>query len=107
MFINLPIYFDATTQYLDINLMMSNIFTTIYDTNINYDLYFSNVAKFETNFFLNLLNESNILNEIENIKTIYHYSIPNTKLYYPEPFLAAASFMHTDLWFVHILIYQY
>nr|ASY95718.1 Cox2 [Paraurostyla sp.] len=46
-------------------------------------------------------------NNLENLKTIYHYSIPNTKLFYPEPFIAAASFMHSDLWFTHILIYQY
>lgn len=37
----------------------------------------------------------------------YHYSIPITKLAYPEPFVASASLMHSDLWFVHILIYQY
>lgn len=37
----------------------------------------------------------------------YHYSIPITKLAYPEPFIASASLMHSDLWFVHILIYQY
>lgn len=37
----------------------------------------------------------------------YHYSIPVTKLAYPEPFIASASLMHSDLWFVHILIYQY
>jgi hypothetical protein len=28
-------------------------------------------------------------------------------LSYPEPFIASPSFMHTDLWFVHILVYQY
>lgn len=37
----------------------------------------------------------------------YHYSIPITKLAYPEPFIASASLMHSDLWFIHILIYQY
>jgi hypothetical protein len=36
-------------------------------------------------------------NNLENIKTIYHYSIPNTKLAYPEPFIASASMMHSDL----------
>lgn len=44
---------------------------------------------------------------LENIKSVYHYSIPNTKLSYPEPFIASATFMHSDLWFVHILIFQY
>jgi heme/copper-type cytochrome/quinol oxidase subunit 2 len=36
-----------------------------------------------------------------------HYSIPTVKLAYPEPFIASASLMHSDLWFIHILIYQY
>lgn len=46
-------------------------------------------------------------NNIDNLQSIYHYSIPNTKLFYPEPFIASASFMHSDLWFIHILVYQY
>jgi hypothetical protein len=49
------------------------------------------------NFFLSQINSLSDLTDLDNIKTIYHYSIPNTKLYYPEPYLAAASFMHTDL----------
>lgn len=43
----------------------------------------------------------------ENPVITYHYSIPISKLAYPEPFIASASLMHSDLWFVHILIYQY
>ena len=46
-------------------------------------------------------------NTNDNVTAIYHYSIPTSKLAYPEPFIASASFMHTDLWFIHILIYQY
>ena len=44
---------------------------------------------------------------LDALQSIYHYSVPTTKLFYPEPFIAAASFMHSDLWFVHILVYQY
>lgn len=32
---------------------------------------------------------------------------PDFKLYYPEPFIASPSFNHEDLWFIHILHYQY
>jgi hypothetical protein len=32
---------------------------------------------------------------------------PDTKLYYPEPFIASPSFVHEDLWFIHILHYQH
>jgi hypothetical protein len=37
------------------------------------------------------------LNTNDNVTAIYHYSIPTSKLAYPEPFIASASFMHTDL----------
>jgi heme/copper-type cytochrome/quinol oxidase subunit 2 len=57
--------------------------------------------------FINTLDDLTHLNNFENITSIYHYSIPNVKLFYPEPFIASASLMHSDLWFVHILIYQY
>jgi hypothetical protein len=47
------------------------------------------------------------LDNLTNMTALYHYSVPNVKLAYPEPFIASASFMHSDLWFVHILTYQY
>lgn len=34
-------------------------------------------------------------------------STPDTKLHYPEPFIASPSFVHEDLWFIHILHYQH
>lgn len=57
--------------------------------------------------FINQTEDINLYNSLENITSVYHYSIPNTKLAYPEPFIASPSFMHTDLWFIHILVYQY
>ncbi len=59
---------------------------------------------------INFINQTeDIFNykNLDNLQSIYHYSIPNVKLAYPEPFIASASFMHSDLWFMHILIYQY
>lgn len=38
---------------------------------------------------------------------LYHYSIPIIRFFYPEPFSASPSFLHSDLWFTHILNYQY
>lgn len=43
----------------------------------------------------------------ENIQTIAHHSTPRVKLQYPEPFIASPSVIHQDLWFMHILVYQY
>lgn len=34
-------------------------------------------------------------------------STPDTKLRYPEPFIASPSFVHEDLWFIHILHYNH
>ncbi len=53
------------------------------------------------------IDDLNLYHNLENITSIYHYSTPNVKICYPEPFIASPSFMHTDLWFVHILLYQY
>ena len=34
-------------------------------------------------------------------------STPDTKLHYPEPFVASPSFVHEEIWFIHILHYQH
>jgi hypothetical protein len=34
---------------------------------------------------------------VENIQSLYHYSIPNVRLYYPEPYIASPSFLHNDI----------
>lgn len=39
--------------------------------------------------------------------SVFHVSVPNIKLYYPEPFIATPTFVHDDIWFLHIVIYQY
>lgn len=73
-------------------------------------LQFSETSSLYTKSIISFINQTedlNLHNNIENIMTIYHYSIPNTKLAYPEPFIASPSFMHSDLWFMHILVYQY
>lgn len=44
---------------------------------------------------------------LEHVRTNYIATSPNVKLYYPEPFIASASFMHNDLGFLHILQYQF
>ena len=37
----------------------------------------------------------------------YTRTIPDGKLYYPEPFIASPSFLHEEIWFIHILHYNY
>lgn len=43
----------------------------------------------------------------ETVRSLYHYSVPDVKLFYPEPFIASPSFLHTDLVHLHILQYNY
>jgi len=47
--------------------------------------------------FIDQADDIFLFNNLENVKSVYHYSVPNTRLSYPEPFIASASFMHSDL----------
>ena len=76
-------YFFFFTDYSDFNFLHLIKNPNVYNTAII--------------TFIDQLEDINCFNNLENVKSIYHYSIPNTKLAYPEPFVASASFMHTDL----------
>jgi hypothetical protein len=46
--------------------------------------------------------------EISNDPSLYEIlSTPELKIYYPEPFIASPSFVHEDLWFMHIMHFQH
>jgi hypothetical protein len=38
---------------------------------------------------------------------MYHYSVPVPKMHYPEAFIASPSTIHDDIFFIHILQFQY
>ena len=40
-------------------------------------------------------------------RSMLQHTIPDTRLFYPEPFLASPSYMHSDITFLHILQYWY
>ena len=42
-----------------------------------------------------------------SLRSMLQHTIPDTKLFYPEPFLASPSYMHSDLFFLQILQYWY
>jgi hypothetical protein len=61
---------------------------------------------------LTLLNELNYdqlqkYNNLECVRSENYIATPTRKLHYPEPFIASASFIHTDIGFIHILHYQF
>ncbi len=53
------------------------------------------------------VDDIDVLESMEHIRTNYMIAAPNVKLYYPEAFIASPSFIHNDLGFLHILQYQY
>jgi len=72
-----------------------------------------NLAKLSNRELYDLVYETQTEEELdaiqntETIRSMYHHSIPTTKLQYPEPFLASPSLIHNDLGFLHILQYQF
>jgi len=58
----------------------------------------------EDDYFLELFEVMSV--NIDN--SLYaHLHMPPFKLHYPEPFIASPSFVHEELWFIHILHYQH
>ena len=46
-------------------------------------------------------------NKTANVSSLLQFSIPEGKLFYPEPFIASPSYLHSDLPFLHIFQYWY
>ena len=42
-----------------------------------------------------------------NTANLLQFSIPEGKLFYPEPFIASPSYLHSDLPYLHIFQYWY
>lgn len=40
-----------------------------------------------------------------NIQSLIQFTIPDGKLFYPEPFIASPSYLHSDLSYLHIFQY--
>jgi len=76
---------------------------------LDFTYYTTLLNEFQTTTLLS--NYDSTLTDISTNLTdsfsVFHTSVPNVKLYYPEPFIATPTFVHDDLWFLHIVIYQY
>ena len=51
------------------------------------------------------LESSSVTNVTGYVRNMLQHTIPDTKLFYPEPFIASPSYIHTDLTYLHILQY--
>ena len=42
-----------------------------------------------------------------NVASLLQFTIPDGKLFYPEPFIASPSYLHSDITYLHIFQYWY
>jgi hypothetical protein len=101
---------------LTLNMFESSIFSEIYIISNDLSILMKNVTANKNDIY--------VLREIfpqfeqdmytfeilsyDDDGTLYEdLSTPDLKLYYPEPFVASPSFVHEDVWFLHILQYQH
>ena len=47
------------------------------------------------------------LERLEHVRSVVYASTPTSKCFYPEPFIASPTYIHSDLTFIHILQYQF
>lgn len=92
------VYLTSSLRYnfnfAPITVVTTELMDFSYLLNFNYFyLFFMDINEFT--FSQTQFNSTVNLN-VENMRGIYHYSIPVTKFYYPEPFIASPSFLHYD-----------
>lgn len=83
-------------------------------SNITAELNFLTKPKTNVDVIMNIIPEHDDMFEIMEVisvnidNSLYQFiHLPEFKLYYPEPFIASPSFNHEQMWFIHILHYQY
>ena len=47
------------------------------------------------------------LESTANVASLLQFTIPDGKLFYPEPFIASPSYLYSDLTYLHIFQYWY
>lgn len=99
---NLYTNFHKNTNTNVISQVLANELQTLSDLNNNLD------------HLLNIFPEKAIqfehfeLSDLSSDPSLYEIlSTPESKIFYPEPFIASPSFVHEDLWFVHIMHFQH
>jgi hypothetical protein len=98
-------------QFVHNNLLSLNPFWRTLSNNI----ISQNPTELEMNEFFDYYEARKTLEELDlwlhdtddDTETQWECSTPDVKLYYPEPFIASPSFNHEEIWFIHILHYNY
>jgi len=52
-----------------------------------------------------MTSQSPEFNSSTQVANLLQFTIPDGKLYYPEPFIASPSYLHSDLTYLHIFQY--
>jgi hypothetical protein len=114
-------YMYKGSQGLDVDETL-NAFSRVCIRETDYPIDFSNkifhkgkpvdIPSLSYDDKLTLLNELNYdqlqkYNNLECVRSENYIATPTRKMHYPEPFIASASFIHTDIGFIHILHYQF
>jgi hypothetical protein len=108
---NLDLFFNSSS--FDVNLIQNSQLLNFSEGLIS-ELQFLSSPKNDALEMLNVFPQYTSAIEVFEIlscnidNSLYeNLSTPDFKLYYPEPFIASPSFIHEDLWFIHILHYQH
>ena len=48
---------------------------------------------------------SHAAHSTSNVTSLLQFTIPDGKLFYPEPFIASPSYLHSDITYLHIFQY--
>ena len=90
-------FFDYKNNFLNFNSNGLFALTSFSDSTSLVFLDDSDLYAKSLITYIDRIDEMSIFRNLENISSIYHYSVPNVKLAYPEPFIASPSFIHSDL----------
>ena len=97
-----------TSSFSDASVAVSDTFNFDYlDNVLQRRLSDTNSLSTTTDNALNTGYElqTSVTNVTGYVRNMLQHTIPDTKLFYPEPFIASPSYIHTDLTYLHILQY--
>ena len=102
------------SNYTDVNKIRTTSVQNEFDSNlVDINKKIHNISNISKHDLINLVNQTttkeelDALNSSSRVRSLMQFSIPEGKLFYPEPFIASPSYLHSDLAFLHILHYWY
>jgi len=96
----------------DIGLKSADNFATDYSNLYNHEGRLVDISRFSERELILFKSDIKLqdvykFERLERVRSVYHASIPDGKLKYPEPYIASPTYIHSDIGYIHILLYQY